>query len=124
MLLLERHDLLRGIVAMKRLARFLLFLLLILVLLAGFVFTLNNTVAVPLWVGTELSAKPLGVWILVAFTLGGLSGLLLGLGLWQRFRTRMELQQIRLRLHQTENELALLKQQSRVSRAGQDAGIG
>jgi lipopolysaccharide assembly protein A len=109
---------------MKRLARFLFFLLLIFVLLAGFVFTLNNTVAVPLWVGTVLAAKPIGVWILLAFAIGGVAGLLLGLGLWRRFRSNMELRQIRIRLQQTEKELAMLKQQSNVTRTGQDAGIG
>lgn len=109
---------------MKRLARFLFFLLLTCVLLAGFVFTLNNTVAVPLWVGTELTAKPLGIWILLAFALGGMAGLLLGLGLWRRFRSNMELRQIRIRLQQTEKELAMLKQHLNVSRTGQDAGIG
>lgn len=109
---------------MIRIARFLLFILLTLVLLTGFVFTLNNTVAVPLWVGTELTAKPLGVWILLAFAIGGLAGLLLGLGLWSRFRSNRELRQIRMRLQQSEKELAMLKQLSKVSRAGQDAGIG
>ena len=96
---------------MKRLARFLLFLLLLPVLAAGFLFTLNNTVAVPLWFGTYLNPRPLGLWMLLAFASGGLLGLLLGLRLWQRFRSRLELRQLRARLHQAEQELGALKHQ-------------
>ena len=95
---------------MKRLARFLLFLLLILVLLAGFVFTLNNTQPVPLWLGADLNPQPLGIWMLLAFATGGLLGLLLGLGLWQRFRQRLETRQLRARVRQLEQELGALKQ--------------
>lgn len=90
---------------MKRLARFLLFLLLILVLLAGFVFTLNNTAPVPLWLGADLDSKPLSIWMLLAFSAGGLLGLLLGLGLWQRFLNRLEVRQLRARVRQLEQEL-------------------
>jgi lipopolysaccharide assembly protein A len=95
---------------MKRLARFLLFLLLVLVLLAGFVFTLNNTTPVPLWLGTDINPKPLSVWILLAFATGGLLGLMLGLGLWQRFRQRLEVRQLRARVRQLEQEAGVLKQ--------------
>jgi lipopolysaccharide assembly protein A len=95
---------------MKRLARFLLFLLLVLVLLAGFVFTLNNTTAVPLWLGTDLNPKPLSVWMLLAFAAGGLLGLLLGLGLLQRVRHRLEVRQLRARVRQLELEASVLRQ--------------
>lgn len=95
---------------MKSLARFLLFLLLILVLFAGFIFTLNNSAAVPLWLGIDLNPRPLGVWVLLAFIVGGLAGLLLGLGLWQRFRGRIAAHQLKRRLQQAEMELAILKQ--------------
>jgi uncharacterized integral membrane protein len=95
---------------MKRLARFLLFLLLVLVLLAGFVFTLNNTSPVPLWFGADLDPKPLGIWMLLAFSAGGLLGLLLGFGLWQRFLHKLEARQLRARVRQLEQELAESKQ--------------
>lgn len=107
---------------MKRLARFLLFLLLILVLLAGFVFTLNNTTPVPLWLGTDLNPKPLSVWMLLAFSGGGLLGLLLGLGLWQRFRSGLEVRQLRTRLRQLEQEAAVLKQHNASPHANSGAG--
>lgn len=103
---------------MKRLVRFLLFLLLIIVLLAGFVFTLNNTTAVPLWLGTEFSPKPLSIWMLLAFSSGGLLGLLLGFGLWQRFLHAREARQLRNRVKQLERELEALKQPQAAPRAG------
>jgi uncharacterized integral membrane protein len=109
---------------MKSIARFLLFLVLILVVLSGFIFTINNTVEVPLWLGVGFAPRPLGVWILLAFTAGGLAGLLLGLGLWRRVQSRLQLRQLRLRLQQTEAELARLKQQAANSQQSHDAGLG
>ncbi len=109
---------------MKRLARFLLFLVLFCVLLAGFVFTLNNTTAVPLWLGTELTPRPLGIWMLLAFTVGGLAGLLLGLGLWQRLHNKKDVRQLRLRLQQKEQELAMVKHHSTLPPQGRDTGSG
>lgn len=94
---------------MKRLARLVLVLLLLAVLLAGFVFTLNNTMPVPLWLGVPLEPQPLGLWMLLAFGSGGLIGLLLGLGLWRRFRQRLEVRQLRAKLRQAEQELNDLK---------------
>jgi putative membrane protein len=103
---------------MKRLVRFLLFLLLVVVLLAGFVFTLNNTDAVPLWLGVDLAPKPLSIWMLLAFASGGLLGLLLGFGLWQRFLHAREARQLRMRVKQLEQELEALKQPQAAPRAG------
>src|SRR5690606_17337164 len=88
------------------------FLLLLFVLLAGFVFTLNNSAPVPLWLGTTMNPKPLSVWMLLAFSAGGLFGLLLGLGLWQRFRMQREVRQLRTRLHQVEQERDTARQQA------------
>jgi uncharacterized integral membrane protein len=111
---------------MKSLARFLLFLLLILVLFAGFIFTLNNSAAVPLWLGTALNPRPLGIWVLLAFIAGGLAGLLLGLlGLWQRFRQRIEVHQLKKRLQQAEMDLAILKQSAHSPNNGpHDGSVG
>jgi uncharacterized integral membrane protein len=94
---------------MKRLARFVLILLLIAVLLAGFLFTLNNTTPVPLWLGIPLNPQPFGLWMLLAFGSGGLLGLLLGLGLWRRYRQRAEARHLRAKVRQLEQELQALK---------------
>jgi hypothetical protein len=48
--------------------------------------------------------------MLLAFSSGGLLGLLLGFGLWQRFLHVREARQLRGRVKQLEQELAVLKQ--------------
>ena len=103
---------------MKRLVRFLLFLLLVVALLAGFVFTLNNTAAVPLWLGVDFAPQPLSIWMLLAFSSGGLLGLLLGFSLWQRFLHAREARQLRTRVRQLEQELDALKQAQAMPRTG------
>ena len=108
---------------MKRLVRFLLFLLLVVVLLAGFVFTLNNTTAVPLWLGTDLAPRPVSIWMLLAFSSGGLLGLLLDSllgfgGLRQRFLHAREARQLRSRVKQLERELEAATQPQTAPRAG------
>lgn len=100
---------------MKSIARFLLFILLVVVVLSGFVFTARNTIEVPLWLGLGFAPRPLGLWLVLAFCAGGVLGLLLGMGLWRRVRARLELRQLRARLQQCERELAVLKQQSKAS---------
>jgi hypothetical protein len=93
------------------------------VLLAGFVFTLNNTLAVPLWLGANFAPKPLSIWMLLAFSAGGLLGLvldsLLGFGgVRQRFVHVRETRLLRARVQQLEQELATLKQPPAAPRAG------
>jgi uncharacterized integral membrane protein len=94
---------------MKSVARFLLFLFFVLVALSGFIFTIRNSAPIGFWLGIGFEPKPVGVWVLLAFTTGGLLGLLLGIGLLSRLRNRMQIMQLRSRLHQAEQELAALK---------------
>lgn len=96
---------------MKSLVRFLLFLLFLCVLGSGFVFTVNNTDTVPLWLGIDLPPRPLGLWILLTFSLGAILGLLLGMRLFSRLRDRLELKRLRARVLQMEAELVRLKQE-------------
>lgn len=100
---------------MKSIFRFLLFLVLVLGVLSGFVFTLHNTAPTGLWLGTDLTPRPLALWILLAFGCGGVLGLLLGLGLWRRLQNRVQVMQLRGRLQQAEKELAAMKQQSQTT---------
>ena len=95
---------------MKSLARFLLFVLFVMVVLSGFTFTVNNTPEVALWLGVSLDARPVGVWVLLAFGTGGLLGLLLGFGFWRRMQARLQIMQLTMKLQQAEKELAALKQ--------------
>lgn len=95
---------------MKSFSRFLLYLFLVLVVLSGTVFTLKNLTPVSVWLIAEFRPMPLAVWMMGAFICGGLLGLLLGYGLWNRFRTSMQMRQLQHRLQSREQELAKLKQ--------------
>lgn len=100
---------------MKSLARFLLFILFVLVVLSGFIFTVNNTAEVALWLGVSLDSRPVALWVLLAFGTGGLLGLLLGFGLWRRMQSRLQIMQMSMKLQQAEKELSALKQQVKSS---------
>jgi len=104
---------------MKSIARFLLFLLFVLVVFSGFLFTVNNTVEIPLWLGTSLPPKPLGLWVLLAFAVGALLGLLLGFGLWRRVQLKLQVRQLKHRLDLAERQLSTHRQHS-----GTSAGKG
>lgn len=100
---------------MKSIARFLLFLLFVLVVFSGFLFTVNNTVEIPLWFGATLPPKPLGLWVLFAFAAGALLGLLLGFGLWRRVQLKLQVRQLRNQLDLAERQLSAHTQHSRTS---------
>jgi uncharacterized integral membrane protein len=102
---------------MKSLARFLKFLLLMLLILAGFVFAANNDAPVGLWLLRDFSARPVSIWIFLAFATGAMLGLLLGYGLWRRIRMGWQLRQLQARLLHCQQELALLRE-----RVGDDKG--
>lgn len=95
---------------MKSIARFLLFLFFVLVVVSGFLFTINNTEPVALWLGTSLQSRPLGVWVLLAFGSGALLGLALGVGLWRHVLYRAKVKRLQQRLAAAERELAALKE--------------
>jgi uncharacterized integral membrane protein len=95
---------------MKSVIRFLWFLLFLLVVLAGFVFTMRNPEPVALWLGLQFSPRPLSVWLLAAFIFGGLIGLSLGLGIWRGLKARLALRQQRQRLEQQEQLIAQLRE--------------
>jgi len=98
---------------MKSLGTFMTILVVIMVMIAGFLFTMNNDQPAALWLGTDLSARPLGVWVLGAFISGGFTGLLLGAGFLRRLYGKMRAQQVQTRLLQKEKEIEVLKQQLR-----------
>lgn len=95
---------------MKSLVRFLLFLFFILLVVAGFLFTINNTAPVELWFGHDFAARPLGVWMLFAFAAGALLGLGLGAGIWRHLRYRARLYRLQQRLAGAERELLQARQ--------------
>lgn len=91
---------------MKSFAGFLKFLLLLLTVVAGFVFALQNSTPVGLWLVRDFAPRPVSVWFLLAFSCGGLSGLLLGFGLWRRIRMGRQLRQLQSQLQRCRQELA------------------
>jgi len=99
---------------MKSFVRFLKFLLLMLLVLAGFIFAAKNTSSVGLWLLTEHEPRPVSVWLLLAFGSGGVVGLLLGYGMWRRVRLGWQLRQLQRQLQQARNELAELRRQTSV----------
>lgn len=97
---------------MKSLAGLLKFLLLMSILLAGFLFALRNSEPTALWLVRDFAPRPLSLWILLAYACGGLSGLLLGQGVWARLRLGRKVRQLDAQLQQCRQELASLKQQA------------
>jgi uncharacterized integral membrane protein len=98
---------------MKSLHTFITILVVIMVMMAGFLFTLNNTQTVTVWAGAELPAWPLGVWILGAFITGGFIGLLLGAGLLRRLLAGISSRQAQARLVEQDKEIDSLRSQLR-----------
>lgn len=96
---------------MKSFTRFLMFLFFVLVVLAGFIFTIKNRAPAALWLGAEFQPKPLSVWIIAAFITGGLLGLLVGFGVWGKLRARAQVRQLQTKLQQNQKELSVLRQQ-------------
>jgi lipopolysaccharide assembly protein A len=93
---------------MRWIRRALIAILLMLVLIFGLLFSLQNEQSVPLdLVALQLSERPLAVWLLAAFVLGGLAGLVAGsLALLKLQANRYRL---RRRLEACERELSDLK---------------
>ncbi len=87
---------------MKRILRFITSLIVLLFVLAGFVFTSNNSVEVPLWIGVELAPQRLAVWVLLAFIWGGALGLILGYGFFRRIKTKIKIHDLEGRLKKSQ----------------------
>lgn len=91
---------------MNRFVRFLIWLLLLLVFLASVIFSFFNTDPVPLSLGyTTLAPQPLSVWVIGAFVLGGLLGVLLGAGLFRHLRSKLEIRRLHKRVAELEKQL-------------------
>jgi lipopolysaccharide assembly protein A len=93
---------------MRWIRRALIAILLLLVLAFGLLFSLSNGQSVPLdLLAMQLSERPLAVWLLAAFALGGFAGLVAGsLALVKLQANRYRL---RRRLEACERELSELK---------------
>jgi len=93
---------------MRWIRRALIAILLLLVLVFGLLFSLQNVQSVPLdLIALQLHERPLAVWLLAAFALGGLAGLAAGsIALVKLQANRYRL---RRRLETCERELSELR---------------
>lgn len=89
---------------MRKLIRYLGYVIFLLIVLAGFLFAGKNTSEVPLWIGIQLAPQSLAVWVLLAFAWGGVLGLLIGFGLFRRIRANYRIHQLEARLKKLEKE--------------------
>ncbi len=106
---------------MSKITRFIAGLFFLLVVLAGFIFTSNNSVMVPLWIGIELSPQSLAVWVLLAFAWGGVLGLLLGYGLFRRIKSQLRINQLEAQLKKSQgNNIGLSSKTSKSLGKGKD----
>lgn len=93
---------------MRWLLRLLILILLLLVLAFGLLFSVQNAQGVPLdLLALQLRERPLAVWLLAAFALGGFAGMLASSVALIRLQTNRY--RLRRRLEQCERELADLK---------------
>jgi putative membrane protein len=93
---------------MRWIRRILIALLLLLVLLFGLLFSLQNEQQVPLdLVALQLDERPVAVWLLAAFALGGVAGMLAGSVALLRLQANRY--RLRRRLEHCERELSELK---------------
>lgn len=93
---------------MRWIRRTLIILLLLLVLIFGLLFSLQNSQSVPLdLVAMQLGDRPLSVWLFAAFALGGCAGMIAASAALLRLQANRY--RLRRRLDQCERELAALK---------------
>ncbi len=91
---------------MSKLKRFVTCVIFIVIMLAAFVFSINNPAEVPLWLGIELAPQRLGIWLIMAFAIGGAAGLLVGSGMFRGLRYRLKIRQLEKRLQSYEKNAA------------------
>lgn len=93
---------------MRWIRRILIALLLVLVLVFGLLFSVQNTQSVPLdLLALQLNERPLAVWLFAAFALGGIAGMLAGS--FALLRLQANRYRLRRRLETCERELSELK---------------
>lgn len=93
---------------MRWIRRALVVLLLVLVLVFGLLFSMQNAQTVPLdLLALQLRERPLAVWLLAAFALGGIAGL--AAGSLALVKVQAHRYRLRRRLETCERELSELR---------------
>ena len=83
---------------MKGLLRFISFLVFVGIILLAFMFAVNNTTEVSLWLGLQMPPLSVGVLVICAFVLGGVMGLVLGLRIFQQLKYILQIRHLRSQL--------------------------
>lgn len=97
---------------MNTLMRIIGWTFLFLVFIASIVFSYANPEPVELSFGFfTFPAQPLAVWVIAAFVIGGVCGLVLGAGFMRGLRARLEIRRLRTQLEKSEQALAALRAQ-------------
>jgi len=98
---------------MHKLAQLLSGIFLVLVFIASITFSYFNTEPVAIaFANWKFPAQPVSVWIIGAFVLGGLLGLVLGLGLFRNLKSRAEIRRLKKQLKQAKQEVEDLRAKS------------
>jgi len=91
---------------MGKLLRLILWFFLLLIFVSSIAFSLINNTAVPLSFGfLVLSPQPVSVWVIAAFCLGALCGLILGVSL---FKSRLKVRRLNTEFLEREARIQLL----------------
>lgn len=88
---------------MKGFVRFITFLVFVGIILLAVLFAYNNTTEVGLWIGIDLPQQSVGVWVICAFILGGLLGLLTGIGIFRQLKYIIQIKSLRSQLEKAKN---------------------
>ena len=84
---------------MHNLFRLAVWIFLLLVFFASIGFSFLNTTPVPLSLGVwNFSPQPVAIWVVSAFALGGVLGLVFGTGLGRLLKARREIRRLRAQL--------------------------
>ncbi|MEX0965420.1 MAG: lipopolysaccharide assembly protein LapA domain-containing protein [Pseudohongiellaceae bacterium] len=95
---------------MRQLTQLLSGFFLLLVFAVSITFSFYNSTPVAIGIGSwQSQAQPVSVWIIAAFVSGGLSGLLLGLGLFRNLRSRVEIRRLNKALADAKQEISNLR---------------
>jgi uncharacterized integral membrane protein len=84
--------------SVKGFFRFITFLVFVGIVLLAFLFAVNNTTEVVLWIGVELPPVSVGVLVIVVFITGGLLGLMLGIGVFRQMKYIFQIRKLHSQL--------------------------
>ena len=98
---------------MQKIGRLLTGFFLLLVFFASIAFSYFNTTPVSIAFGSwEAPAQPISVWVIAAFTSGGLVGVLLGVGIIRNLKSKTEIRRLIKQLIDAQHEVKELRNSS------------